>query len=268
MPYDPNPFEEIQVVPLSGLYSDGPWQIGLAHDRTMHILVWITRGQGRVLLDGTRRGFGAHNALFAPAGSLMSLELGRGCLGQVLLVPATNAMALPYRPQHLRITNLGEQTSLTALLDVMQQEQNARATMWHRAMQANGELIGILLRRQTHGDEATEPKRSASRRLTQAYCARISQYFGDNISMSDHATALGVTATHLTRVVKAETGTTAAGLLTERQLYAARCLLIESNLPIQDIATRLNFSSSAYFTRFITQHTGQTPRALRKRSRS
>jgi len=267
MPYDPTPLEEIQVVPLSGLYPDGQWQIELAHDRKMHVLVWITRGQGRVLLDGTRRGFGAHNALFAPAGSLMSLELGRGCLGQALLVPASNAIALPYRPQHLRIKNLNEQTSLTGLLDVMHHEQIARETMWHRAMQANGELIGILLRRQTHSDEATEPKHSAARRLTQAYCARISLYFRDNISMSDHATALGVTATHLTRVVKSETGATAAGLLTERQLYAARSLLIESDFPIQEIATRLNFSSSAYFTRFITQHTNKTPRALRKQSR-
>ncbi|AZV80418.1 AraC family transcriptional regulator [Parasedimentitalea marina] len=268
MPYDPNPLEEIQVVPLSGLHPVGPWQLELAHDRDRHILIWITRGQGRMLMNGARRGFGPHNALYVPAGGLMSLEMGRGCLGQALLVPASNAIALPHRPQHLRINNLSEQSSLTALLDVMQREQSARATLWHRAMQAHGELIGILLRRQIHSDEATQPKRNAARRLTQAYCARISQYFGDNISMSDHATALGVTATHLTRVVKSETGTTAAGLLTERQLYAARCLLIESDLPIQDIATRLNFSSSAYFTRFMTQHTGQTPRALRKQSRS
>ncbi|NRB16992.1 MAG: helix-turn-helix transcriptional regulator [Rhodobacteraceae bacterium] len=268
MPYDPNPLEQIQIVPLSGLHPDGPWQIGLAHDRDMHVLVWITRGQGRVLLDGTRRGFGAHNALFVPAGGLMSIELGRGCLGQALLVPASNAMALPHRPQHLRINNLDEQTNLTALMDAMKTEQTSRAILWHRAMQANGELIGILLRRQGHSDEATAPKHNASRRLTQAYCARISQYFGDNITMADHAADLGVTATHLTRVVKAETGTTAAGLLTERQLYGARSLLIDSDLAIQEIATRLNFSSPAYFTRFITKHTNQPPRALRKRSRT
>ena len=86
--------------------------------------------------------------------------------------------------------------------------------------------------------------------------------------MSDHAADLGVTPTHLTRVVKAKTGTTAAGLLTERQLYAARRMLIESDMPIQEIASQLNFSSAAYFTRFITQHSGQTPRALRKQSRA
>lgn len=267
MPYDPTPIEEMQVISLSGLCPNGPWQTELAHDRDKHLLIWITRGQGRALLDGTRHGFGPHNALFIPAGGLMAFEFGRGCLGHALLVPASNAIALPYRPQHLRISELGEQTSLTALLDVMQREQHTRATLWHRAMQANGELVGILLRRQIHDDDRGQPRRNAARRLTQAYCARISQFHRDNMSMSEHAAALGVTATHLTRVVKAETGTTAAGLLTERQHYAARRLLIESDLPIQEIATQLNFSSAAYFTRFITQHSGQTPRALRKLSR-
>lgn len=267
MPYDPSPIEEMQVIPLARLCLNGPWQTELAHDRDKHLLIWITRGQGRALLDGSRHGFGAHSALFIPAGGLMAFEFGRGCLGQALLVPASNAIALPYQPQHLRITDLGEQTHLTALLDAMLREQNTQATMWHRAMQAHGELIGILLRRQSHGDEFAQPRRNAARRLTQAYCARISQFHRDNMSMSDHAAALGVTATHLTRVIKAETGTTAAGLLTERQHYAARRMLIESDLPIQEIATRLNFSSAAYFTRFIAQHSGQTPRSLRKQSK-
>lgn len=267
MPYDPSPLEEIQVIPLSRLHPDGLWQVELAHDRNIHVLIWITRGQGRVLLDGTRRGFGSHSALFIPAGGLMSLELGRGCFGHALLVPATNAIPLPHQPQYLRIKNLEDQTALTSLFDIMQKEQNTRSTLWHRAMQAHGELIGIFLRRQTHNDAPIQPKLSASRRLTQAYCARISQHFHANTPMSDHAAALNVTATHLTRVVKSETGTTAASLLTQRQLYAARGLLIKSDLPIQDIAMRLNFNSSAYFTRFIAQHTGQTPRALRKQSR-
>jgi AraC family transcriptional activator of pobA len=268
MPNDPNSIEAIKVSPLSGLYPNGSWEIELAHDRDTHLLIWITRGQGRVLLDGTRRGFGPHNALFIPAGGLMALEFGRGCLGQVMRVPASNAMALPHRPQHLRIVDLNAQSSLTIILDAMQREQTQQATMWHRAMQSHGELVGILLRRQSQRDAPGEQKRSAAHRLTQAYCARISKLHRNNITMSDHAADLGVTPTHLTRVVKAETGTTAAGLLTERQLYAARRMLIETNMPIQEIASQLNFSSAAYFTRFITQHSGQTPRALRKQARA
>ncbi|NIZ14546.1 helix-turn-helix domain-containing protein, partial [Phaeobacter sp. HF9A] len=48
------------------------------------------------------------------------------------------------------------------------------------------------------------------------------------------------------------------------QLHAARSLLIRTSLPMRDIADALGFGSAAYFTRFITQHTGETPSALRK----
>ncbi|TLP64352.1 helix-turn-helix domain-containing protein [Parasedimentitalea maritima] len=268
MPYDPSPIDEIEVMPLSGLYSSGPWQTELAHDRDRHLLVWITRGQGRVLLNGARRGFSSHNALFIPAGNLFALDVGRGTLGQVMLVPASNAISLPHQAQHLRISDPTEQASLTSLLEVMRREQSKNEALWHRAMQAYGELVGILLQRQTSRITPQPARRSAAKRLSLAYCSRISQFHRENISMADHATALGVTATHLTRVVKAETGTTAASLLTERQLYAAHRLLIESDMPIQNVAAQLNFRSAAYFTRFITLHTKRTPSALRKQSRS
>ena len=74
---------------------------------------------------------------------------------------------------------------------------------------------------------------------------------------------LGVTPTHLTRALKAATGKTASDVLTERVLHAARCLLEETKQPAKDIARHLGFGSAAYFTRFIQQHTGQTPSQLR-----
>ena len=83
--------------------------------------------------------------------------------------------------------------------------------------------------------------------------------------MADYATALGVTPTHLSRAVKAATGKTAADLLAERTLHAARALLMETDATAQSIAKFLGFGSAAYFTRFIQQHTGHTPSKLRGR---
>ena len=85
--------------------------------------------------------------------------------------------------------------------------------------------------------------------------------------MAAHAQALDVTPTHLTRVCRAETGKTAATLLTERQLHASRNLLAATDVAVQDIARHLGFGSAAYFTRFIQQHFGQTPSALRRSAR-
>mgnify|MGYP000047051284 CR=1 FL=1 len=57
-------------------------------------------------------------------------------------------------------------------------------------------------------------------------------------------------------------GLTAADLITQRVLYAARDMLESGDLPIRLIADMLGFSSAAYFTRFIQNQTKSTAHRL------
>lgn len=59
------------------------------------------------------------------------------------------------------------------------------------------------------------------------------------------------------------TDLTAADILTQRTLHAARNKVEYSSLPFQVIAAELGFGSAAYFTRFVQNHTGHSPTALR-----
>ncbi|WP_293573534.1 AraC family transcriptional regulator [Phaeobacter sp.] len=272
MPFDPSVSGEISVVPLAHLAlahlaREGAWQLELAHDLKEHLLVWVTRGQGRVFLNGQQRGFGPHSAIFVPAGTLWSIELGRQCMGLVMKVPTAVGMDFPETPEALRIPEAQDQAIINGMLQSMQTEQQNRPPLWYRAMQAHGTLIAIHLRRLLDAHTALPVKLTAAQRLAQGYCARIVKCYAQHASMADHAAELNVTPTHLTRVCKSETGKTAGALLTERQLHAARTLLVTTDLPMRDIASTLGFGSAAYFTRFITQHTGETPSKLRKQSR-
>ncbi|MCB1311106.1 MAG: helix-turn-helix transcriptional regulator [Sedimentitalea sp.] len=251
----------IRLVTLAELARAGSWQLNLVHDRRETLLIWITRGQGLALLDGARRGFGTHNALLIPAQTLFSLDAGRQVFGQALVIPPGAAVHLPETVQHLRIRDVASQTELTMLLEALGREQTARRDFAQEAMAAYAALAAIWLRR--HPAPETE-RPDASRRLSGAYCARLVGHFASGASMAEHAAALGVTPTHLTRVCRAETGRTAAALLTERLLHAARSRLIGSQTPVQEIARDLGFGSAAYFTRFVQQHTGQSPTALRR----
>jgi len=262
MPFDPNETDDLCLVTLAQLAKAGAWQLELAHDRAEHLLIWITKGQGVALLDGVRRGIGTHNALFIPARNLMAIELMRNGFGQALVIPDSANLALPQSVQHLRVRDVAAQAELTALFEAMGREQNAHRPLFHSAMRAYGDLMAVWLRR--HLPEDPAPRHSAARRLVIAYCERLVREYASGASMANHAEALGVTPTHLTRVCRAETGRTAATLLTERQLHAARRLLITTDVPVQDIARHLGFGSAAYFTRFIQQHTQKTPTALRK----
>ncbi|OED47845.1 AraC family transcriptional regulator [Rhodobacteraceae bacterium (ex Bugula neritina AB1)] len=264
MPFDSETPKEFHTAPLVRLTSDGSWQTCLAHSRSHHLLIWITRGQGRLLLNGMQRGFGLHSVIFIPAGALWAADFNRQCLGQVLFMSGPLLSPFPDAPVHKRFASLQEQTGLAGHFEAISREQDAQQPHWTRAVQARCELAAVALHRHPDntGKQSTG-KHSAAQRLSRAYCQRIACPQAGHHSMAAHAAALNVTPTHLTRVCKSVTGKTAAALLTERQLHAARSLLIKSELPIRDIASRLGFGSAAYFTRFIAQHTGQTPSGLR-----
>lgn len=239
------------------------WRMALAHDRAHHTLFWLTRGQGRLLLDGQRRGFGAHNAIFVPAGSLFALDAGPQTLGQVVQIPVGTALRLPDMPRQLRVRDGPAQAELTALLEAATREQTRARPLASEALEAHVALVAVWLRRQMMEEEHIPPKRSAGDRLAQQFAALIPAQYASGAPMAAYAAQLGVTPTHLTRAVKSATGRTAAELLTERVVHAARRLLAETPHPARNIARHLGFRSAAYFTRFMRQHTGAAPSQLR-----
>lgn len=268
MPFDPAEQAKISLVTLAQLAQAGTWQLALAHDRAQHLLIWITRGQGVALLDGARRGISTHNAVFIPARHLMAIDLGRQAFGMALVVPGDTSLSLPQVPHHLRIRDGAAQTELTQLMDVMGREQSAQRPLYQSAMLAISELMAIWLHRQVAAQisDISQPPDpdTAARRLSRLWSQHLVNHYATPITMADHAAELGVTPTHLTRISKSQTGRTAARLLGERQLHAAQQLLITTDVAILDIARHLGFGSAAYFTRFIKQHTGKTPTALRQ----
>ncbi|WP_420012196.1 AraC family transcriptional regulator [Tateyamaria sp.] len=254
----------IHVSTLSQWTGGQDWRLTLAHDRPAHLLIWITRGQGRLLLNGTRRGVGTNNAISVPPHTLFALDLGRQSMGQVVVIPDGTDVRLPTGPRQLRLRDNTAISELAALFEVAQREVSHPRPLSQDAMDAHVALMSVWLRRQIAEPEHLPLAMNAAARLSAAFCARVVDHHREGLSMADHAAALDVTPTHLTRACKAATGKTAADLLTERVLYAARVALIETTVPVQDVARHLGFGSAAYFTRFMQQHTGQTPTALRR----
>lgn len=257
----------IKIHSLTQFTGSQDWQLSLVHDRPAHLLIWITRGQGRLLLNGTRRGVGAHNAIWVPARTLFALELGRQGLGLVAVIPDGTQVRLPTGPRQLRVRDGNAISELTGLFESAQRESATARELSQDALDAHVSLMSVWLRRQITLPEHLPAPMNAAARLSAAFCKRVTDYHHTNMSMADHAAALDVTATHLTRACKAATGRTAADLLTERVLYAARIALTETDVAVQDIARHLGFGSAAYFTRFIQQHTAKTPSALRQQAR-
>lgn len=242
------------------------WRYMLQHSSYEHRLLWVTRGQGIASVQGQRRGVGVHNALVIPADTLFSFDPGKQGYALVCTVPRAGALPMPDEPVHLRIRDVQAQSELTAILDAMQREQNQKRPFLGEALDALGGLMTIWLRRSIilQGDDARIGPDTAAIRLVRAYAALVERDYRTGRSMAEYAAALGVTPTHLTRSCRHVSGLSAAVLLTERILHAARDLLEQPDTPVQQVAGRLGFGSAAYFSRFILHHTGQTPSALRR----
>ena len=256
-------FGHIEILTLAAITGNQPWRLALAHESQQDLLIWITRGQGRLLLNGTRRGVGVHNAIFVPAGQLFGLDMGRQGLGQVAVCPVGNDLRLPEQPRQLRVRDVDAISEMTGLLEAAGREVARGRALAQDALDAHMGLVSVWLRRQIALPENLPVKQNAAARLSARFCHNLIQPDTQGFSMADHAGLLDVTPTHLTRACKAATGRTAADIITERLLYNAQTALIDTDVPIQEIARHLRFGSAAYFTRFIQHHTGKTPSAVR-----
>ncbi len=240
-----------------------PWKYTLSHDREEDCLLWITRGQGRVTINGLRRGLSTHHAIFLPAGTLFALDLQQGTQALYVQSPHGLAPRMPQEPLLLRIRDGLAQAELTGEIDAMARETQRARSLMGDALEARLQLVAIWLRRQIEAGAAEAPEETAALRLVRRYARLVTREFRSAEPIAHHAGVLGVTPTHLSRVCRQCCGKTAADLLTERRLHAARVALESPRPPVQEIARGLGFASPAYFTRFIQSHTGLTPSALR-----
>ncbi len=253
----------VEMRSLGRLLKSAPWRLSLLHSAPDHRILWLTQGQGRILLNAQRRGVGTNNFLFVPAGEPFSLEGGHQLTGHMLAIGRDDPTPWPSTGYLLRTREVGYQGEIIALFDALSREQVANRDHCAEALAAQARLVSVWLRRQIAAAGDVPEASSAGQRLIAAFMADLERLHPTGATMADYAERLDVTPTHLSRVCKTRLGRSAADLVTERSLHAARHLLETTRKPAKTIAEELGFGSAAYFSRFILSHTGRTPKALR-----
>jgi AraC family transcriptional regulator len=112
------------------------------------------------------------------------------------------------------------------------------------------------------------PPRSAgglsSRRL-RLVIEYIEDTLDQPIKLRDLAALAGISARHFERAFRQSMGSSPHAYVLERRLQLARGLLTsQPELPIDQIAPRLGFSSSSHFSSAFRRRTGSTPTGFRK----
>lgn len=95
----------------------------------------------------------------------------------------------------------------------------------------------------------------------------IEEHYGGRISLKDVARAVGLTPGHLTTVVRRKTGRTVLEWIVERRMVEARRLLVETDLPIEEVGRRVGYGDAGYFAKTFRRAHGTTPLAWRRAGR-
>jgi len=261
----------VRLTPIARLAAGGKWRVEAMRALREPVLLWFTQGQGRITIAGTTRGYGANTAFFLPAGTMHGFEIAPRVQGTAVFFGRDHGLELPRLPLFLRPRDQISQKELVAALENIQRELDGGRPGAQRAAQHHLGLLAVWIDRQIEREKALEaaapvPTRpAAAQRLVARYASLLERDFRSNSAVADYAAALGVTPTHLTRACRASCGKTAHQLLEDRILFEARRLLVETRLPIKDVAERLGYTSAGYFTRAFQKTTGQTPSAFRKK---
>ena len=109
---------------------------------------------------------------------------------------------------------------------------------------------------------------TASRGLTPWQIQRIQTYIEDNLSRSVTVTALAsivhLGPSHFRRAFKASLGVSPHAYVIERRIRRAQQLMLETNLPLSEIALQVGFADQAHLTTRFHRTVGKTPGLWRR----
>lgn len=131
-------------------------------------------------------------------------------------------------------------------------------------MAAYSALMLRLIARLSQEKAASPASDDANERRLDRLLGLLHQHFRTHRPVSFYARELGVSLTHLNRIVRAMTGHTMSDLIAAKIIEEAKRDLVFSLSPVQEISYRLGFSDPTYFSRFFVKQTGQTPLVWRR----
>jgi AraC-like DNA-binding protein len=109
------------------------------------------------------------------------------------------------------------------------------------------------------------PRQAAPDHLVDRFRDQIDAHFRSHLTVADYARALGLTPGHLNARCRARLGRSAGHLIRDRVVLEARRCLLYTDARVAAVAEDLGFADPSYFTRFFTRETGLSPSAFRHR---
>ena len=170
-------------------------------------------------------------------------------------------------------TSISQQTYLTLNDDEWRLTNEYVELMWHetRYQPLQPEVIthlqtALLLELKRFADREENLRQQTATRqdkIFHQFLRLVNLYGLRERKIEFYADKLCVTPNHLGAVIKKASGLTVMQWLNRHAIQKAKVLLRYSDLPIWEVAERMNFANPSFFSKFFKRETGMTPNEFR-----
>ena len=116
------------------------------------------------------------------------------------------------------------------------------------------------------GDRSSQIVQRFKRSLENHYRALSDGQLEYHNQVQDYAAEQGLHPNYLSNVIKAKTGKSVNGWISEKMISEAQGLMRNTSLTAKQVSQRLGFSEATHFSSYFKKHTGLTPGAFRKQN--
>jgi AraC family transcriptional activator of pobA len=245
------------------------WEFTPHRHARLHQVLLVARGGGRGTFDGETRPLAGGSLANVPTGCVHAYSFTPGTEGWVVTIPAEvldeglaegeGLRPLLARPCVVEATEEIE-AAIRAIFTAFEARSFARAHELRARVALLAALVARAIAQAAPGETPSEST------LQRRFEALVETHYAAHWPVADYAARLGVTPTHLSRVMRAATGRPASATIQERIIREARRNLAYSNLSVSQVAYALGYDDPAHFSRVFRRATGLSPRQFRQKT--
>ena len=237
-------------------------------------LIHVLRGRVRIETRDYTVAGQPGDTLYTPAGTPHKDVFPRGSVFEVYLVQfrwtQEQAMLERLHPMELAEASRRSRSLFGRAFDQLYREfvtdlEFNQPLVSIRAGQIIYELCrGAAMRKRAAADSREQISRQRREQIMEEVTGRIHATMHEPISLDALAEAVGVSPYYLSRVFSQESGFTLSSYITQVRMEAAERLLAETRLSVKEVAGRVGFRDSPYFSRVFRGWFHVSPTSYRR----
>lgn len=250
------------------------------HRHAFYHVVFFTEGKGQHTIDFETFVVKSNQIYFMVPGQVHSWDFEGIAEGYIINFSPSFYQSFLLRPDFLDQFYFFGANAHESVIDVPKAEQQKIIDLFENILQEsvsqrkmNMDMIRILLLqiflkidRLNENKEQLSTENNYNYTLLSNFKKLIELNYTKLKLPKEYAALLYITPNHLNALCQDVLGVSAGELIRNRIILEAKRLLINLDLPISEIAYRLNFNDNSYFTKFFKKHVDITPEEFRKKN--